>query len=147
VGQGRQLPFRQVGKLAELVQGDNLTIGGIGFMEFPCLPIRLRKSEECLLVLGVQLGRLQEAGSGTVSATAILDRFLHHAEIVSINGKSYRLRNQAANGDATTAPAEPDNESKPAISPAGSPPSSGVTKRPKNKPHADADADVAACQS
>ena len=30
------------------------------------------------------------------SATAILDRFLHHAEIVQITGKSYRLRNQAA---------------------------------------------------
>ena len=29
------------------------------------------------------------------SATAILDRFLHHAEIVQISGKSYRLRNQA----------------------------------------------------
>ena len=27
------------------------------------------------------------------SATAILDRFLHHAEIVTITGKSYRLRN------------------------------------------------------
>lgn len=35
------------------------------------------------------------------SATAILDRFLHHAEIVQITGKSYRLRNQAGgkNGD------------------------------------------------
>jgi DNA replication protein DnaC len=29
------------------------------------------------------------------SATAILDRFLHHAEIMTITGKSYRLRNQA----------------------------------------------------
>jgi len=29
------------------------------------------------------------------SATAILDRFLHHAEIIQIAGKSYRLRNQA----------------------------------------------------
>ena len=28
------------------------------------------------------------------SATAILDRFLHHAEIITITGKSYRLRNQ-----------------------------------------------------
>ena len=28
------------------------------------------------------------------SATAILDRFLHHAEIINITGKSYRLRNQ-----------------------------------------------------
>jgi DNA replication protein DnaC len=30
------------------------------------------------------------------SATAILDRFLHHAEILTITGKSYRLRNQTA---------------------------------------------------
>src|SRR5579862_9245373 len=58
------------------------------------------------------------------SATAILDRFLHHAEIVSITGKSYRLRNQAANGDAKDDSAEPAGESKPAISPAGS----GATK-------------------
>lgn len=28
------------------------------------------------------------------SATAILDRFLHHAEIIAITGKSYRLRNR-----------------------------------------------------
>jgi DNA replication protein DnaC len=28
------------------------------------------------------------------SATAILDRFLHHAEIITITGRSYRLRNQ-----------------------------------------------------
>lgn len=30
------------------------------------------------------------------AATAILDRFLHHAEVISITGKSYRLRNQAS---------------------------------------------------
>ncbi len=29
------------------------------------------------------------------SATAILDRFLHHAHVINITGKSYRLRNQA----------------------------------------------------
>ncbi len=29
------------------------------------------------------------------SATAILDRFLHHAEIISITGKSYRLKDRA----------------------------------------------------
>ncbi len=28
------------------------------------------------------------------SATAILDRFLHHAEIITITGKSYRLKNK-----------------------------------------------------
>jgi DNA replication protein DnaC len=47
------------------------------------------------------------------SATAILDRFLHHAEIISITGRSYRLRNrQEPDG------AEPD--SKPANAPTGS---------------------------
>jgi DNA replication protein DnaC len=76
------------------------------------------------------------------SATAILDRFLHHAEIVSITGKSYRLRNQAASGDTHDA-AEAEGESKPAISPAGS----GVTKRSKNKANADIGSDAAACQS
>lgn len=29
------------------------------------------------------------------AATAILDRFLHHAQVMKINGKSYRMRNQA----------------------------------------------------
>ena len=41
------------------------------------------------------------------SATAILDRFLHHAEIVTIAGKSYRLRNHAAaEGKASAAEGE-----------------------------------------
>jgi hypothetical protein len=31
-------------------------------------------------------------------ATAILDRFLHHAEIVTITGRSYRLKDRAGNG-------------------------------------------------
>ncbi len=36
------------------------------------------------------------------SATAILDRFLHHAEIITITGQSYRLRNQATPNAAAT---------------------------------------------
>jgi len=44
------------------------------------------------------------------SATAILDRFLHHAELVTITGKSYRLRNRAnSNSDDDAAPAKPAN--------------------------------------
>ena len=45
------------------------------------------------------------------SATAILDRFLHHAEIIAITGRSYRLRNQAANdgnADQSTEPQDPN---------------------------------------
>jgi DNA replication protein DnaC len=52
------------------------------------------------------------------SATAILDRFLHHATILAIAGKSYRLRNQAqaaAASDSVDA-----RDSKPAIPPTGS---------------------------
>jgi len=30
------------------------------------------------------------------AAGAILDRFLHHAEVISINGKSYRLKDKAS---------------------------------------------------
>jgi DNA replication protein DnaC len=42
------------------------------------------------------------------SATAILDRFLHHAEVVAITGKSYRLRNK------TETAIDSDVDSKPA---------------------------------
>jgi DNA replication protein DnaC len=48
------------------------------------------------------------------SATAILDRFLHHAEVVQITGKSYRLRQQGARGK------EDGEEPKPAKAPPGS---------------------------
>ncbi len=48
------------------------------------------------------------------SATAILDRFLHHAEVIQITGRSYRLRSAGRNGKALMA------ESKPANAPLGS---------------------------
>jgi DNA replication protein DnaC len=48
------------------------------------------------------------------SATAILDRFLHHAEIVQITGKSYRLRHEDRKAK------EALEDSKPAIAPIGS---------------------------
>lgn len=48
------------------------------------------------------------------TATAILDRFLHHAEVVQMNGRSYRLRDRS--GPSADAP--PD--SKPAQAPPGS---------------------------
>lgn len=66
------------------------------------------------------------------SATAILDRFLHHAEIIQITGKSYRLRQHLGR---ETDPVD----SKPAIALAGSeaavelgnvPPENGQTEEP-----------------
>ena len=50
------------------------------------------------------------------SATAILDRFLHHAEVISITGKSYRLRNQASGASENPAEQKPANAP---IKPAG----------------------------
>ena len=40
-----------------------------------------------------------------VLATAILDRLLHHCDVISINGPSYRLKNRLAaiDGDAEVA--------------------------------------------
>ena len=40
-----------------------------------------------------------------VLATAILDRFLHHCDVITINGPSWRMKNQK-NGTGTDAPAE-----------------------------------------
>ena len=54
------------------------------------------------------------------SATAILDRFLHHAEVIAITGRSYRLRNRAA--DSMEAPPAP----KPANAPI---PAAGSTEQ------------------
>lgn len=48
------------------------------------------------------------------TATAILDRFLHHAEVVQMNGRSYRLRDRA--GSSAESPAD----SRPAKAPPGS---------------------------
>jgi DNA replication protein DnaC len=64
------------------------------------------------------------------TATAILDRFLHHAEVVQMNGRSYRLRHQGGQpGDAPEGPkpakAPPGSESgRPGSKPAKAPPGS-----------------------
>jgi DNA replication protein DnaC len=57
------------------------------------------------------------------SATAILDRFLHHAEVIAITGRSYRLRNRAAD------PTESQAGSKPANTPISAP---GSTEQSTN---------------
>jgi len=56
------------------------------------------------------------------SATAILDRFLHHAEIINITGRSYRLRGKSQDGSMDSFPTAEKNQavSKTAIPPTGS---------------------------
>jgi DNA replication protein DnaC len=77
------------------------------------------------------------------SATAILDRFLHHAEIIRITGRSYRLRQQPGKLDeqvANTVEAVKDDSleadrtaPKPANTPSGSKPAKTRSK-PANAP-------------
>ena len=57
------------------------------------------------------------------SATAILDRFLHHAELVTITGRSYRLRNRG--GKTEDLSKEEESESRPP---------EGASERTKSKP-------------
>jgi DNA replication protein DnaC len=53
----------------------------------------------------------------TPSATAILDRFLHHAEIVTITGRSYRLRHQAGSAkEQASAKTESPTDKEPVAS-------------------------------
>jgi DNA replication protein DnaC len=61
------------------------------------------------------------------SATAILDRFLHHASILQITGRSYRLRNQQPPADG---PVEP----KPANAPTGSTAKKKIKADQENRP-------------
>lgn len=53
----------------------------------------------CPVVLGVCRSPGDQA-----SAAAILDRFLHHCEVIAINGPSYRLKDRA---DLVNTPDEP----------------------------------------
>jgi len=46
------------------------------------------------------------------AATAILDRFLEHAEIIRITGKSYRLRNRAAHSATDATSEEPTDKTE-----------------------------------
>jgi len=64
------------------------------------------------------------------SATAILDRFLHHAELIQITGRSYRLRDPGKGMKEDVSPSKPatappgseatETGSKPATAPSGS---------------------------
>lgn len=72
------------------------------------------------------------------SATAILDRFLHHASIIQITGRSYRLRNQSSPAAEPAA-----GESKPANLPTGS----AGRKKGKTNAEKPAATTVATCES
>jgi DNA replication protein DnaC len=108
--------------LAKYLKPDLLIVDDMGMKQLPrrsgevLFEIIMRRYETRSTVM-TSNRPLQDWGKliGDVpSATAILDRFLHHAAIITITGKSYRLRNQAAPTDTV------DADSKPANAPTGS---------------------------
>ena len=108
--------------MAKYLKPDLLIIDDMGIKQLPkksgefLFEIILRRYETRSTIM-TSNRPLQDWGKliGDVpAATAILDRFLHHAEIITINGRSYRLRNQAPDATADT------TEAKPAKAPTGS---------------------------
>ena len=78
------------------------------------------------------------------SATAILDRFLHHAELISITGRSYRLRNRGEDvePDSETPGEKPTRKGSPPgkQTPPPERPPSANEDRPQSDPEPDKDA-------
>ena len=124
--------------LAKYLKPDLLIIDDMGMKQLP------RRSGECLFEIVMRRYEtrstvmtsnrpLEDWGKllGDVpSATAILDRFLHHAEVIQIAGRSYRLRSAGRHGKTIMADSKPANApigseedeagSKPANAPLGS---------------------------
>jgi DNA replication protein DnaC len=69
------------------------------------------------------------------AATAILDRFLHHAEVIPMTGKSYRLRHQTNDQPKTAKPANAPINSAAEGEPANRKPRTSRSKRTKSDAH------------
>jgi len=89
--------------LAKYLRPDLLIIDDMGMKQLPkrsgeCLFEIIMRRYELRSTIMTSNRPLEDWGKliGDVpAATAILDRFLHHAEVITITGKSYRLRNKA----------------------------------------------------
>lgn len=100
--------------LARYLKADLLIIDDMGLKTLPpkageiLLEIILRRYENrsTLMTSNRPIEEWGKLLNDAPTATAILDRFLHHAEIIQITGRSYRLRHGAAS------PAEAENEKK-----------------------------------
>ncbi len=108
--------------LAKYLKADLLIIDDMGMKQLPkrsgeyLFEIIMRRYEtrSTMMTSNRPLEDWGKLVGDVPSATAILDRFLHHAELIQITGKSYRLRQQEAK------PKNPEVEPKPANAPSGS---------------------------
>lgn len=80
-------------------------------------------------------GEWAEIFGDPVAATALLDRLLHHAIVIAIEGNSYRLREHAALvPEALRAATRPVREPPPETKRRGRPPKTGSTPKAANHP-------------
>jgi DNA replication protein DnaC len=90
--------------LARYLKPDLLIIDDMGMKQLPhrsgeCLLetiMRRHENRSTMMTSNRPLEDWAKLIGDVPAATAILDRFLQHAQIISITGKSYRLRGQAA---------------------------------------------------
>src|SRR4051812_39031393 len=90
--------------LARYLKPDLLIIDDMGLKTLPAkageilLEIILRRYENrsTLMTSNRPIEEWGKLLNDVPAASAILDRFLHHAEIIQIAGRSYRLQNAAA---------------------------------------------------
>jgi DNA replication protein DnaC len=108
--------------LARYLKPDLLIIDDFGMKQLPkrggeCLFEVIMRRYETRSTVMTSNRPLEDWGKliGDIpAATAILDRFLHHAVMITISGKSYRLRNRAvpnAETDAKKGPSESGGDS------------------------------------
>jgi len=119
--------------IANYLRPDLLIIDDMGMKQLPkrsgeCLFEIIMRRHQTRSIIMTSNRPLEDWGKllGDVpSASAILDRFLHHAEIITFQGRSYRLRSRLDDESETTA--EPAAGPKPASAPTGN-------RRPKSPP-------------
>jgi len=117
--------------LARYLRPDLLIIDDIGMKQLPKqsgeylfeIIMRRHQTRSTIMTSNRPLEDWGKLLGDVPSASAILDRFLHHAEIIAFQGRSYRLRNRLAQ--------DADPESRPAASakPANAPTGNRRTKQ------------------
>ncbi|MFF5538665.1 IS21-like element helper ATPase IstB [Streptomyces cinerochromogenes] len=93
---------RLIGKLTSYLRPSVLVVDEVGYqpleraeanLVFQVISKRYEKGS-IILTSNKTFGEWGQVFGDEVLATAILDRLLHHCEVVSINGNSYRLKNR-----------------------------------------------------
>ncbi|MFI7019311.1 IS21-like element helper ATPase IstB [Streptomyces sp. NPDC050164] len=93
---------RLISKLTSYLRPSVLVVGEVGYqpleraeanLVFQVISKRYEKGS-IILTSNKTFGEWGQVFGDEILATAILDRLLHHCEVVSINGNSYRLKNR-----------------------------------------------------